>query len=74
MEKDLFEVLSLAYILFRNCMKTWNISLDRMSVLVKDFNLVSYVTNFEDYLNEITDMAGVREIENYIKESGGTIV
>lgn len=33
MEKDLFEVLSLAYILFRNCMKTWNISLDRMSVL-----------------------------------------
>lgn len=67
------DAINLGYVLFGECLERWNISYERLSVLIKDFKLLSYINDVKDYLNELSNRACVKELEKHIKECGGSI-
>lgn len=67
------DVVELCYFLFEECMKEWGLSFSKLSDLIKDFKLVSFVNKYEDYLNDLAIYACVDEIKKYIIEKGGNL-
>lgn len=66
-------VVRLSFILFRECSKIWDIPFCKLSELIKDFNLASYITENEFFLNHYGKETCVDEIGKYIAKCGGSI-
>lgn len=66
-------IFEFAYIVFNACISKWGITGDVMSKLVDKCNLVQFLDDNAEYLNERGLPGIVIEIEKYLKEEGESI-
>ena len=66
-------LFELGYIVLNACVSKWGISYEVMSKIIEKYELMKYLSDNAEFLNERGLPGIVIEVERYLKEEGGSI-